>query len=646
MRTTQTISLQNPTTSLDLALSGASQIVQRLQSLSNAIGPDFEAKQFYTRLRVKSKNSIAGKIERKLLEKPDTFGYSFRDMTDLVGFRVVTLYHEDLIDSIDYVLSLYLAGMRTPQPIFEKHDFENSFIEGIFYWNKPRDIYHQCHKHLSEKIRDELSRVQYKGNKRAFVRERIKKKKRDKSLYSSGHIIILANCYFDNVCLQIPVEFQVRPAVEDIWAELSHKRVYKIGNNYVWTYDFHRHLSRAQKASDTLKTRIGEFSDLVSDFSAKSQLALSSLERFGVPEKWEEDEARFKISQLYSFSFGGYLFFKCGEPHRDRFMDLFLEYKDVLVKISSEEVGEGLLELYNDAFEQLKAISKEVELVSSEVEAEADGKRPEEERAAQLELCHQRQKICFFEHLRLKATAALTGMFLVGGTYVSIGAKNKEDLTQEGHSYFLSIYDSFCEFLEDEHLLVKPASVVLFWKHLMSGLFNPGMAMDLISNSYEQLKFDQTVPMVSVYRVIIPRFYGSQILLEIEKMHDEFSSLGGDLSLRNSFRRKVFEDLRLALLLVAESHDASVLHGTIKGDIRLGFADKEVTRVFYLLVDVLRVATSVLGEKIIPNDESFKEKLWSIVRTIEREILGESDQRQSEKLASDLTFVRSALVSS
>lgn len=145
------ISLRHPDVTLPHALRAAEQIAQRLRSLSSSVGPSSLATQFYTRIRVKAEDSIRKKIARNQMEFHQR-SYSFADVDDYIGFRVVTLFDGALNDGMKYVVDLVRAGQQLQEFLFAPGLVWNTFHKAKFFKRTAlaNDCYARCRISFAE----------------------------------------------------------------------------------------------------------------------------------------------------------------------------------------------------------------------------------------------------------------------------------------------------------------------------------------------------------------------------------------------------------------------------------------------------------------------------------------------------------------
>ncbi|HTV71765.1 MAG TPA: RelA/SpoT domain-containing protein [Rhizobiaceae bacterium] len=226
------------------AIAGADEVHNRLRAaftLASRDGSDFI---FYTRSRVKDPKSLADKV----LDRQDRYQtpYSVSDATDIVGYRVVVLYDDQLKRALDVTLGVLESCYHINDRLVETKDIFESIHEiKMFPRHFETDPYEEMYEYLCDRFPFE------KGKK-------IKIDKSEENEYSSLHIIVYLNCYGLSSIRKIPVEIQIRTAIEDIWAEVSHKNKYKVKRRDIWSpgllklyRDNDRHVRSLKTVMDT-----------------------------------------------------------------------------------------------------------------------------------------------------------------------------------------------------------------------------------------------------------------------------------------------------------------------------------------------------------------------------------------------------------
>jgi len=169
--------------------------------------------------RVKGDESIREKVRKKRLTTPD---YTIDDITDLVGFRFVTMMRMGIADVTDALLSLLVAP-----PHEAPGDFGGATLKQFTQHISPppQDINPETGEWidpLSDKLEAQFA-ARYNGAPPFKFKPEIR------AQYSGVHLIVEFPVPIAPE-LTISAEFQVRSVFEEAWAELDHKLFYKADN--------------------------------------------------------------------------------------------------------------------------------------------------------------------------------------------------------------------------------------------------------------------------------------------------------------------------------------------------------------------------------------------------------------------------------
>jgi ppGpp synthetase/RelA/SpoT-type nucleotidyltranferase len=170
--------------------------------------------QFYlVKFRAKTVASIASKFARKK-RRGDEIGHP-KELTDLLGIRVVTTFRSELPSALQMVLNCVNGQDSHPynQAPFIKHSVD----EVIFYDSEKDGV-------DPSSIHDRLGPIL-----EIFDVSRVYKRKQSKREYSSIHVLCSADPV-DNYWPKggVPVEIQIRTIFEDAWCEIDHKYNYQL----------------------------------------------------------------------------------------------------------------------------------------------------------------------------------------------------------------------------------------------------------------------------------------------------------------------------------------------------------------------------------------------------------------------------------
>jgi ppGpp synthetase/RelA/SpoT-type nucleotidyltranferase len=195
-------------------LVGAEEVRERIGSLFGHRAVAAPPTIYHVKSRVKTAQSIFEKIQDRRLEYPER-GYGLGDVGDIIGFRLLTLFDDSLFDLFLELKEVIELGQKLTHPVFRRATLPGAFNDCcVFAQNDSNDNpYVVCHGRIKQ---------HFGLGDDALVRREIRK-----NGYSSIHIQLDGLLYRENHVHSIPVEFQLRTALEDTWAEISHQLQYK-----------------------------------------------------------------------------------------------------------------------------------------------------------------------------------------------------------------------------------------------------------------------------------------------------------------------------------------------------------------------------------------------------------------------------------
>lgn len=167
---------------------------------------------YAVKIRTKSEAKLLEKKGRKRLEKPN---YELRDITDVVGLRLVALFRADMIELLEGCLGAMLhTSAAGPSPFVKAHPKEIIFYKG-----------NSAYDDMSANVRDIVKKMCGTG---CSVEE-----KNSREGYSSLHIVgkLTHGAELESVLglgFRMPIEIQIRTVFEDAWGEIDHKYGYVI----------------------------------------------------------------------------------------------------------------------------------------------------------------------------------------------------------------------------------------------------------------------------------------------------------------------------------------------------------------------------------------------------------------------------------
>jgi ppGpp synthetase/RelA/SpoT-type nucleotidyltranferase len=586
--------LDHPKTTLADILVGAEQVVRRLRTLSDSAGPNLISSQFYTRARSKTLKSVQSKIYLKRTSgDASRLDYSFRDITDYVGFRIVTLYDDDLIRAIDYVVEIVKAGQALSDPLFDQGNIWSSFYDANFNartevkYNpaiseeQQKDIYYKCHAYLTRNIKGDhahaiasLKRTldlvrrskQSKDDKDTQIAEltaqiallngnldrvcaACKPNERGEGRYSSAHLTFWANSYQtdpdesgprnrDTIKQAVPVEFQIRTAAEDIWAEINHKLIYKSKSFYVWSLEYESVFNNSIKASQGIKSATDQLLQDVGAFRDLSEKGQNIVNDF-----WGDQALARERQSKYHFSLCIALIDLAGDCRTPPFIERELDrYMGLIEGVDDLANAPKAIEAISESIVILSQLADRIEVEERNVK-DNDMKRLQFHRRKLAELEVLRLKIClplYFGHRYDEATQA---------------AKPVEHGANE--SLCIQLYQRLCEFVDMKGLAVRPTTMLHTWKYFLAANFDAKLAISNLESAYEMLRADndKTIPPWSIYRVIVPYLMSESLRDEAAKLVDVIKLGGASVDAMPRLKTELRESYRSALRLAIDAFE-------------------------------------------------------------------------------------------
>jgi ppGpp synthetase/RelA/SpoT-type nucleotidyltranferase len=247
------MALQTLSTAHD-AVAGASEVLNRLRGAFMLATRSNSKTIFYTRSRVKDP---AGIVE-KLFDRQARYGdrYSIRSITDIVGYRLVVLYDDQLEAAFRLAIQVLRNCHSSEDPLVSDGELWGSIHEIKFF---PRSA--DSDDPYSILYRDLLSKPEIVGKATGDLHTKIKLADPvgvpgSTSSYSSMHIVVYTTSYSVGAPKLVPLELQIRTAVEDIWSEISHENEYKVRKRNAWSPTLKKLYSSNAESVRTLKKQL------------------------------------------------------------------------------------------------------------------------------------------------------------------------------------------------------------------------------------------------------------------------------------------------------------------------------------------------------------------------------------------------------
>jgi len=582
--------LDHPETTLADILVGAEQVVRRLRTLSDSAGPSLISSQFYTRARSKTLKSVQSKIYLKRTSgdspRPD---YSFRDLTDYVGFRIVTLYDDDLIRAIDYVVEIVKAGQALSDPLFDQGTMWSSFYDANFNARieakydptipeeRQKDIYYKCLSYLTRNIKGDHAHAlglhertlasldRSKAENATLIAElntqiaslkgnldrvlaACRPNERGEGRYSSAHLTFWANSYQtdtdesgpkdrDTIKQAVPVEFQIRTAAEDIWAEINHKLIYKSKSFYVWSREYESVFNDSIAASQDIKSATDRLLRDVGAFRELSEKGQNIVNDFwGDRGLTSERQTKYHLSLCIALID---LVGDCKIPpfiatELDRYMKLIEGFDRTDTAKATQAIRESI--------GILGPLGERIHAHEESVKGE-DMKR----------LQFHRRKLVELEVLRLKICLPL----YFGHRYDEEMQEIKPLEGEVDESLWIQLYQSLCEFIDMKDLAVRPTAMLHTWKYFLAANFDVKLAIANLESAYEMLRADndKTIPPWSVYRIIVPYLMSESRREQAGKLVEVINRAGASIDNMSRLKTELKENYRSALQLAIDAFE-------------------------------------------------------------------------------------------
>jgi ppGpp synthetase/RelA/SpoT-type nucleotidyltranferase len=191
---------------------GTDDVKEHFVRILGVGSPSIADLAYAVKSRVKDDYKIEEKVRRKRSEGKSS--YKTTDIRDLVGIRIVTLYRLDALSILPVLLRLISENSGPEETKF----FLNDPIEEVIIYsvNPSGDA-----QKLALRINSVFSLAGHGG--KCKIQERPEN-------YSSVHIVVWARGKYRQRYVEVPVEVQVRTAMEDVWAEMDHQLKYKRKN--------------------------------------------------------------------------------------------------------------------------------------------------------------------------------------------------------------------------------------------------------------------------------------------------------------------------------------------------------------------------------------------------------------------------------
>lgn len=175
--------------------------------------------------RVKHIKDIVSKVNRKRKGadpgSPE-YDYEPHHITDGAGFRIITLFQDDILDVIHFMVDA--IKQKVPSPFIS-----NTVREAVIYTNRPPEDIDCIHGKV--KLLLDASGLTFSvGKDGKPYATQVEAPKNKKSGYSSVHIVLTVSVRDPDTgqAHLHPVEVQVRDIFEEAWGEIDHRLRYMV----------------------------------------------------------------------------------------------------------------------------------------------------------------------------------------------------------------------------------------------------------------------------------------------------------------------------------------------------------------------------------------------------------------------------------
>lgn len=583
--------------SLFNSLYAAEEVARRLKALSDSVGPHRFSSLFYTRIRVKSVASIQEKINRKRHQEDRPY-YAFEDLTDIVGLRFVTLYDEDLMAAFDTMTDILRLGTQGAEPLFEGNLPLDSLAEANTYFRATttagsKPIYERFNEHVENYIssnypKNRRSGFQYRGKD---IVERINQEKVREDQYSSAHFIFHATSYNNKESQKIPVEVQIRTVAEDMWAEINHKRSYKMKHPFIWSRKIQSLYDELESDSSELKARVESLSRSIDRFVSHSEQVQQEFKNFQQPST--------PVHNSLVIS----LIFAMGNEYTDETDQLLSEYGK-LIKLISKSFTKTTIDTHCASALTILEKLRAPLLDAIPLNTDADKK-----------LYQSRRGLLDFERSRLSMIPVLSDVqkqIVKEGDQPLPVPKDQVELLNR-------IFDELCTIKNDVDTPVRPQAAITFWKYLSLRYISQARADDYLRVAVDELHFDITLPEWSIYKLVIPQELAFRLTSDVRRQlglgvpATDIDALNVEKISRNPSSFVNMESrLVESFSLIIDAYNQSVLRNNKRGD--LIFQAKETTTrdLVVLLCEVYIIYYKIFKRPITKNRNQIERRFWKI----------------------------------
>lgn len=509
-------------------IAGAQEVLDRFESGISAVNDEISPNLFYTRKRVKSVDSILNKIRvRRRINGDEKF--SIDEIGDIAGYRLVTLYDEQLPNVFESVIRTILAFSEDTSNVHP--GYGDAVIEARSSPLFPGGIADKAISKIKVYRRSDESRDFYykiladdwpEGIPKKVAKRLnplIKGEKIREDSYSSIHILTNAISYDLGTRRLIPLEIQIRTAIEDIWSEVSHSNKYKARDLYFSSKSISSKLDTIRGEINPLKIHVNGISESIVNIRSNKK------------EIEEEIDSYFNNKEKSSFisSLATMAYFQLGPTHDSRSLsDGFEELNAAIVSNLEKSPNK-----FTDR--TISNISSVIELLNKESEnINRRGDKLSFRNAIYLlEIERIRMRI-------LNQMATLKNQDL-DGLLVELESLEKHDRKTD----------------DPYEITVDPRSIINFMKYLIvSNSEDMNSHAVYLSSAYDLLHVDKTLPHNSIARIRIAREYAKSLWKEADQEAQIIKKKGLNISARiEGLKYRMLESFKI-MVAVEGTHSS------------------------------------------------------------------------------------------
>lgn len=638
--------LTSPLIDLDTALIAAEQIVSRISTLSEMVTSDNSNQIFYRRVRSKNLSSILEKEKRKRDE--GKIYYSFRDMTDLVGFRLVTLYPSSLLDLIEHVLSMARTGKIMDNPIFQGATILECINNCVFYDGKS-EFYKDSYKHFIDQVRKDYRQIKFNADKEKgpqnsnlnnLIKRKIKKDQNRDENYSSVHVIFNSIAYINGQEICIPTEFQIRTAFEDIWSEVNHKNLYKLNSGNAWTLEYEEALHDCEESSESLSKIINDGMKKSEELSLSASFARKNNNKLRGPRFVKSRESS-DIKNISDASYIGYLFLQIGERDRSDFLSSYRNYSSSIKLLQKGNFEDNTTsENFSKAYASLILLKRTIQASIQKYEPVNSKGRHLEPR---MKLLTQRLRLAELEIVRTEIAAfQKASLICVDNKFVEIPIDSNKKITtnesrmkilqknlfsfenfeiKEGdegsliHETARSLYKRLCEILDASDLEVQPLIMATYWKAKLSEYFSRDISWVDIRHCMRIYTSDEDacLPKDSIYHGLVLGTYSAQLLDRATRTIRDIKGLDAERPVATNKSKRIIGQLIEAHKICCRAFSYSREYKSGQGDILYGYNKNQLYRDINTYLSIINVAAETFGPESTKNIYKTNPEVWKTI---------------------------------